>query len=62
MPFDDRFRATLSDGSPARDLEYTLIRRDGGRVTGKTDSEGFLSLQQDMRMDGVLIEWRHDNT
>ncbi|MGO4401927.1 DUF2345 domain-containing protein, partial [Achromobacter sp. PAB15] len=61
-PFDDRFQATLSDGSPARDLEYTLIRRDGGRVTGKTDSEGFLSLQQDMRMDGVLIEWRHDNT
>ena len=59
-PFDDRFQATLSDGSPARNREYTLIRRDGGRITGTTDAEGFLSLQQDMRMVGVLIEWSHD--
>ncbi|CUJ52099.1 Uncharacterized protein conserved in bacteria [Achromobacter kerstersii] len=60
-PFDDRFQATLSDGSPARNRAYTLIRRDGGRITGTTDADGFLSLQQDMRMDGVLIEWNHDS-
>nr|WP_255696306.1 type VI secretion system tip protein VgrG [Achromobacter sp. MY14] len=59
-PFDDRFQATLADGSLARNAEYTLWRNDGSQVTGRTDSEGFLTMQKDMRMDGVYIEWKGD--
>ncbi|WP_438857684.1 DUF2345 domain-containing protein, partial [Achromobacter spanius] len=59
-PFDDRFQATLADGSLARNAEYTLWRNDGSQVTGRTDSEGFLIMQKDMRMDGVYIEWKGD--
>ncbi|PPA72766.1 type VI secretion system tip protein VgrG, partial [Achromobacter spanius] len=56
-PFNDRFQATLQDGSRACNLAYTLIRNDGSRITGRTDSEGYLTLQRDMRRDGVRIEW-----
>ncbi|MEL7724212.1 type VI secretion system tip protein TssI/VgrG, partial [Achromobacter sp. JD-1] len=59
-PFNDRFQATLADGSLARNAEYTLWRNDGSQVTGRTDSEGFLTMQKDMRMDGVYIEWKGD--
>ncbi|MCX7079636.1 MAG: type VI secretion system tip protein TssI/VgrG, partial [Pseudomonas sp.] len=55
--FNERFQTSLPDGQPARNRAYALVRKDGARIEGQTDSEGFVTLQQGMTLEGLSLEW-----
>jgi type VI secretion system secreted protein VgrG len=58
--FNDRFQTRFNDGQPIRNCAYALIRKDGARIEGRTDNEGFVTLQQGMTLEGLGLEWLED--
>jgi hypothetical protein len=36
---------------------YALLRKDGARFDGRSDGEGFVTLQQGMTLEGLVLEW-----
>ncbi|MDF3836058.1 DUF2345 domain-containing protein, partial [Cupriavidus basilensis] len=56
-PFDERFQALLPNGSPAKNRRYVMIRADGTRIEGRTDGEGYVSLQRGMTTERIALEW-----
>ncbi|XQP61232.1 type VI secretion system Vgr family protein [Pseudomonas fluorescens] len=55
--FNERFQPLLTDGNPIRNCAYALVRKDGARFEGRTDAEGFVTLQQGMTLEGLVLEW-----
>ncbi len=55
--FNDRFRTRFTNGQPIRNRAYALIRKDGARFEGCTDGEGFITLQQGMTLEGLVLKW-----
>jgi type VI secretion system secreted protein VgrG len=33
------------------------VRKDGARFEGRTDGDGFVTLQQGMTLEGLVLEW-----
>ncbi|PTR15276.1 MULTISPECIES: hypothetical protein [unclassified Pseudomonas] len=42
---------------PIRNRAYALVRKDGARFDGRSDGEGFVTLQQGMTLEGLVLEW-----
>ena len=55
--FNERFQTRFANGQPVRDRAYALVRKDGARFEGRTDSEGFVTLQQGMTLEGLELQW-----
>jgi len=55
--FNERFQTFFSNGQPIRDRAYALVRKDGARFEGRTDGAGFVTLQQGMGLEGLVLEW-----
>ncbi|WP_226478086.1 type VI secretion system tip protein VgrG [Pseudomonas sp. MWU16-30323] len=55
--FNERFQTFFTDGNPIRDRAYALVRKDGARFEGRTDAQGFVTLQQGMTLEGLVLEW-----
>jgi len=55
--FNERFQTLFSDGKPIRNRAYALVRKDGARFEGRTDAEGFVTLQQGVTLEGLELEW-----
>ncbi|MDO4236503.1 MULTISPECIES: type VI secretion system Vgr family protein [Pseudomonas] len=54
--FNERFQPFFN-GRPMRNRAYALIRKDGARLEGRTDGEGYVTLQQGMTLEGLTLEW-----
>jgi type VI secretion system secreted protein VgrG len=54
--FNERFQ-TFAGNHPIRNRAYALVRKDGARFEGRTDGEGFVTLQQGMTLEGLVLEW-----
>lgn len=54
--FNDKFRVEFPNGEVAQNYRYQLMRVDGGIISGMTDAEGMIPLQQGMSMEGVTIK------
>jgi len=59
-PFNDHFKVTLPDGTPAAHQRYELVYPDGGRTPGVTDAEGRLALQKGLNPAGLGIVWLNE--
>jgi type VI secretion system secreted protein VgrG len=55
--FNERFQTLFPDGKPIRNRAYAMVRKDGARFEGRTDAEGFVTLQQGMTLEGLVLEW-----
>jgi len=55
--FNERFQTFFNDGKPIRNRAYALVRKDGARFEGRTDGDGFITLQQGMTLEGLALEW-----
>ena len=55
--FNERFQTFFPDGQPIRNRAYALVRKDGARFEGRTDGDGFVTLQQGMTLEGLVLEW-----
>ncbi|WP_017256571.1 DUF2345 domain-containing protein [Pseudomonas tolaasii] len=55
--FNERFQTFLTNGEPIRNRAYALVRKDGARFEGRTDGDGFVTLQQGMSLEGLVLEW-----
>ena len=55
--FNDRFQTFFANGEPIRNRAYALVRKDGARFEGRTDADGFVTLQQGMTLEGLGLEW-----
>ena len=55
--FNERFQTFFTDGNPIRNRAYALLRKDGARFEGRTDAQGFVTLQQGMTLEGLVLEW-----
>ncbi|KRP59176.1 type VI secretion system Vgr family protein [Pseudomonas trivialis] len=55
--FNERFQTFFSNGHPIRNRAYALVRKDGARIEGRSDGEGFVTLQQGMTLEGLVLEW-----
>ncbi len=42
---------------PIRNRAYALVRKDSARFDGRSDGEGFVTLQQGMTLEGLVLEW-----
>ena len=60
--FNERFQTRFANGQPVRDRAYALVRKDGARFEGRTDSEGFVTLQQGMTLEGLELQWLDQGT
>ena len=54
--FNERFQPFFN-GQPMRNRAYALVRKDGARFEGRTDGEGYVTLQQGMTLEGLTLEW-----
>lgn len=53
--FNEKFRVELPDGEAARNYRYSLERADGAVISGVTDSDGLIPLQQGWGLEEVSI-------
>ncbi|MDI3252632.1 MULTISPECIES: type VI secretion system tip protein VgrG [unclassified Pseudomonas] len=54
--FNERFQPFFN-GQPMRNRAYALVRKDGACFEGRTDGEGYVTLQQGMTLEGLTLEW-----
>ncbi|WLA10982.1 type VI secretion system tip protein VgrG [Xanthomonas translucens] len=55
--FDERVKFLLPDGTPASNHRYAIIRADGARIEGVTDSDGWTEMQKALGVEEYFIEW-----
>jgi type VI secretion system secreted protein VgrG len=56
MKFDEKFQIVDPSGQPMASMRYAIIRENGVRTEGVSDSEGMIPLQQSFVMERLKIE------
>ena len=53
--FNERFRVEFPNGEIARNYHYKLTRADGAILSGVTDHDGTIPIQQGLNMEAISI-------
>ena len=57
-PYDQKVRMVNRDGTPAANQRYEIHRGDGAIISGVTDSNGGIPVQQGVKLEGAMIIWK----